>query len=210
MRWCFWTQMENLGRMEARVMQVLDRLQATVVSLSSVQLDGDIFLSGLMEAEEAHASRIESLLRKIHGMMTVKVVSEAAATQRMIALFRILCDITDRAEILQFVHAVNARAIMVRPRWIAFEMVGTSKEIEGIYQSAIGYGIVDVVSSSCALMTSESEPERTAGADDSDELEDTPGLPVGRAETAAPAVRQEPHTREGKTGRRTKKCGAST
>ena len=97
---------------------------------------------------------IESLLRKIHGMESARVAPETATIQRMIALFRILCDMTDRAEVLHFITALNARAIMVRPLWVAFEMVGTPQEIEGVYQSAVAYGIVDVVSSSCAFMTS--------------------------------------------------------
>ena len=63
----------------------------------------------------------------------------------------ILCDMTDRAEVLHFITAVNARAIMVRPLWVAFELVGTPLEIEGVYQSALAYGIVDLVSSSCAI-----------------------------------------------------------
>jgi acetolactate synthase small subunit len=163
MRWCFWTQMDDQGRMEARVMQVLDRLQATVVTISSAKLDGDIFLSGMIEVEERQSSSIEALLRKISGMRSVKVLPEAATMQRMVALFRILCDLTDRAEILHFVSAVNARAIMVRPLWVAFEMVGTTQEIDGIYQSARGYGIVDMVSSSCALMTSANDSERMSG-----------------------------------------------
>ena len=159
MRWCFWTQMEDLGRMESRVMQVLDRRQAMVVALSLARLDGSIFLSGVVEAEEEHARRIEPLLRKIQGMCSVKVLAETVTTQRMIALVRILCDITGRAEVLHFIHAVNARAIMVRPLWVAFE-IGTPREIEGVYQSALGYGIVDVVSSSCAIMTSENDSDR--------------------------------------------------
>ena len=164
MRWCFWTQMEDYGRMEARVMQVLDRLQATIVTLSSAKLDGYIFLCGTMEAEEKQSGRIEALLRKIHGIISAKVLPEAATMQRMIAMFRILCDVTDRAEILHFVSAINARAIMVRPLWVAFEMVGSAQEIEGVYQSAVGYGIVDVVSSSCALMTSANDSGRIGGA----------------------------------------------
>lgn len=162
MRWCFWTQMEDLGRMEARVMQVLDRLQATVVTLSSAKLDDRIFLSGVMETEEKQARRIEALMRKIQGMESAKVAPEAATLQRMIALFRILCDMTDRGEVLHFITALNARAVMVRPLWVAFEVVGTPLEIEGVYQSALAYGIVDVVSSSCALMTLENKPERSA------------------------------------------------
>jgi acetolactate synthase small subunit len=157
MRWCFWTQMEDLGRMEARVMQLLDRLQVTVVTLSSAKLDDHIFLSGVMDAEEKQAGRIESLLRKIHGMESARVAPETATIQRMIALFRILCDMTDRAEVLHFITALHARAVMVRPLWVAFEVVGTPQEIEGVYQSVIAYGIVDVVSSSCALMTSVSD-----------------------------------------------------
>lgn len=110
MRWCFWTRMEDLGRMEARVMQALDRLQATVVTLSSAKLDNNIFLSGVKEAEEKQAARIESQLRKIHGIETAKVAPETATVQRMIALFRILCDMTDRNEVLNFISALNAHS----------------------------------------------------------------------------------------------------
>lgn len=184
-------------------MQVLDRLQATVVAMSSAKFDGHIFLSCVIDAEERRADLIDRLLRKIHGMISVKVLTEANTTQRMIALFRILCDITDRAEVLQFVHAVNARAIMVRPMWVAFEMVGTPQEIEGVYQSAAGYGIVDVVSSSCAFMTSANDSERIAGAAGGEEPEAVPALPVGRDSVAAPAGWQEPRTRVGRTGRQT-------
>jgi acetolactate synthase small subunit len=93
-------------------------------------------------------------------MESVKVVPETAAIERSIALFRILCDMTGRSEILQFITAINARAVMVRPLWVAFEMVGTPQEIEGVYQSALAYGIVDIVSSSCAFMTSANEFDR--------------------------------------------------
>jgi hypothetical protein len=82
--------------------RLAERVQSTVVAFSTNKLDGYIFLSGAIEADETQASRVELLLRKIHGMMTVKVVPEPATTQRMVAMLRILCDITDRAEILHF------------------------------------------------------------------------------------------------------------
>jgi acetolactate synthase small subunit len=158
MRWCFWAQMEDCGRMEARVMQVLDRLQAKVVTLSSTKLDGRIFLSCVVDAEERQAERIQALLKKVHGMYSVKVQPETDTTHRMIALFRILVDISDRAEVLHFINSIGARGVMVRPSWVAFEMVGIPQEIEGIYQSLIGYGIVDLVSSSCVSITHNREP----------------------------------------------------
>lgn len=164
MRWCFWTQMEEFGRMEARVTQVLDRSQATVVSISSARLNGRIFLSGVIDAEEKQVSRVDALLRKIHGMVSVKVLPATHTSVRMIAFIRILCDITDRSEILHFITAVHARTVMIRPMWVAFELVGTPQEIEGVYQSALGYGIADLVSASCVLMTCNDGNERTARA----------------------------------------------
>ena len=43
---------------------------------------------------------------------------------------------------------------MVRSYKLLSRWLGTHQEIEGFYESTIGYGIVDVVSSSCAFMTS--------------------------------------------------------
>jgi hypothetical protein len=52
MRWYLWTEMEELGRMESRVLQVLDRLQAVVVTFSCARLDDRFFLSGVIKAQE--------------------------------------------------------------------------------------------------------------------------------------------------------------
>jgi acetolactate synthase small subunit len=157
MRWCFWVQMEDLGRMESRVMQEFHRSQARVISLSSFKLDHSVFMSGVIEAEENHALRVESLLEKIQGMESAKIVPETDSVQRMIALFRILTGMTEQAEVLHFVSAVSARAIVLRPLWVTFEVVGTPQEIESIYQSARAYGIVDIFSSACVLMIATNE-----------------------------------------------------
>jgi len=52
---------------------------------------------------------------------------------------------------------------MVRPRWATFEVVGTSQEIEAVYQSLRGYGIVDLVSSSGALMMPSDDSKEASG-----------------------------------------------
>jgi acetolactate synthase small subunit len=160
MRWCFWVRMEDLRRMEARAVHVLDRLQATIVALSSARIDGNIFLSGVMEAEEKEAIRIEALWRKIEGICSVRVAREMAAMQHVMAQFRILCDMSERAEVLQFINAIHARVLMVRPTWVTFEMTGTPQQIEAIYLSIVGYGIVDIVSCSTALMASAEDAVR--------------------------------------------------
>ena len=175
MLWCCWTEMEDHGRMEARVLQVLERMQTALVTISSTRVDDRIFLTCIVETDEDHAARIEPVLRKIDGMVSVKVLPEASTTHRMLALLRVLCDVTERAEVLQFIGALNARAIMVRPLWVAFEVVGTAQEIEGIYQSARAYGMVDLVSSACAFMTAaDGERRSPATSPCEDELRPTP------------------------------------
>jgi acetolactate synthase small subunit len=76
------------------------------------------------------------------------------------AQFRILCEMSDRAEVLQFINAIHARVLMVRPTWVAFETTGTPQQIEAVYQSIVGYGIVDIVSCSTAVMASAEEGVR--------------------------------------------------
>jgi hypothetical protein len=76
-------------------------------------------------------------------MHMVTMSPEGATTPRMHALFRLRCDISARDEVLHFISALDARLLMIRPLWVAFEVVGTSNEVEGIYQSALGYGLLD-------------------------------------------------------------------
>jgi acetolactate synthase small subunit len=161
MKWSFLAQAEDQGRMTARVLQVLDRQLVSIESFSLAKLDGRTFLSFLVEADEKLVGRVQALLRKIEGMDSVMVIAEAGVLRRMIALFRVRCDIFDRNELLHFISALGARALMIRPLWVAFEVIGTPCEVEGIYQSAMGYGLVDLVSFSCAFMTSDYEIERT-------------------------------------------------
>lgn len=76
MRYCFWMQMDDLGRTEARVIEIFDRVRVTIVTLSLVRLDRQIHLSGVIEAGEGQAHRIEALLSKIEGMSSMRVAVE--------------------------------------------------------------------------------------------------------------------------------------
>ncbi len=118
------------------------------------KLDDQLMFSFSVEGDEKQARSAKSLMWKIHGMRTVTVLPEEAAMLRMHALFRLRCDISERGGLLHFINALDARLLMIRPLWVAFEVVGTPSEVEGIYQSALGYGLVDQVSSSSIFMAS--------------------------------------------------------
>ena len=155
MRWCFVLQCEDQVRMQSRVLQVVDSQQLAVNFYSATRLQGDLFVNFVVEADERQAYRIESLLYKIHGMGSIERKTDTGTMPRVAALLRVRCDIGKRDELLDFIGAFNARVLMVRPLWLCFEIVGTPAEVEDVYQSCLGYGVVDQVSSSCIFLTPE-------------------------------------------------------
>jgi acetolactate synthase small subunit len=162
MRWCFLAQGEDRGRMQSRVTQIVEHLLMPMSCFSLTRLEDRLIFNLVVEADEKQALRLESLLRKVYGMLSVDVSSEASTMQRMIALFRVRCDSSERNELLHFIGALHARVLMIRPLWVAFEIIGMPSEVEGIYQSVLGYGVVDQVSSSRAFLSSGYESKRSA------------------------------------------------
>ena len=75
MRLQFSTQMDDFGRMEARVLETIERLQVRIVQQSSRRANRCVHMSGVLETEHVSAHRIASLLLKLHGMLTAEVVT---------------------------------------------------------------------------------------------------------------------------------------
>ena len=121
MRWYFLVQSEDRRRMQSRIIQIVDHLLISMSSFSMTTIADQQFYSFVVEGDEEQAVRIESLLRKIYGMLSVEVVSEVGALQRIIALLHVSCDISDHDEILHFIgplnsiRAIDASKLMIRP-----------------------------------------------------------------------------------------------
>jgi hypothetical protein len=79
MRKSFLTKMEDQGRMPSRVLQILDHALVPVESLTLKRLDGWIIVDFVMDVDEKQTYRIESLLWKVYGMLSVEVQPAAAA-----------------------------------------------------------------------------------------------------------------------------------
>jgi acetolactate synthase small subunit len=121
MKWYFLAHGEDRGRMQSRVMGIVDHLLLSMSSFSMTTMDGRQFYSFVVEGDEGQAIRIESLLRKIYGILSVEVIPEADTLQRIIALLRVRCNISDHDEVLHFINALNAvsafnaRELMICP-----------------------------------------------------------------------------------------------
>jgi acetolactate synthase small subunit len=94
-------------------------------------------------------------------MLSVDASSETSTMQRMIALFRVRCDISEQDELLHFIDALHVSVLMIRPLWVIFEIRGIPSEVEGNYQSVLGYGVVDQLSFSRAFLSSGYESKRS-------------------------------------------------
>jgi hypothetical protein len=64
--------MEDHHRMPARVLQVLDHVQLSAESLSFTRCNERIVLTFVVNADDKQGYRIESLLWRIFGMLSVK------------------------------------------------------------------------------------------------------------------------------------------
>ncbi len=102
MKWYFLIRAEDRGRMQARVIQVVDRLMLTMSSFSFATLDGKVFLIFEIECELELAQRAKSLLKRLQGVISIDILSESDAMPRMIALFRLRCDLTETNDLLHF------------------------------------------------------------------------------------------------------------
>ena len=65
---------------------------------------------------------------------------------RTLALFRVLCDQESRLPLLQVISSMGAQVVAVRPDWVAFQVIGSPQDIEGLRASLLPYGLVEALS----------------------------------------------------------------
>jgi hypothetical protein len=71
MRYDFSMEMDDLGRMEARVLGLFERLQAAPLKFCSLRLADRVVVHGILEIDENHAPRIEALCLKLEGVRSI-------------------------------------------------------------------------------------------------------------------------------------------
>jgi hypothetical protein len=72
MRYDFSMEMDNLGRVEARVLALLERLQATPLVFCSQHIQDAVVINGILEIEDHQGERLEPLLFRIEGVRSAK------------------------------------------------------------------------------------------------------------------------------------------
>ncbi len=136
----------NRLRVESRILQVLDHHAVPVESFSSLRLGEEARITFMAELDESDARRTCDMLRRLHDVHSIDCFAYQDGFCRTLAMFRILCDQESRLPLLQVISSMGAQVVAVRPDWVAFQVIGSAQDIEGLRASLLPYGLVEAIS----------------------------------------------------------------
>lgn len=136
----------NRARVESRILQSLDHHMVPLQSFSSMRLGDETLITFMATLDEAGALRTCELLRKLHDVRSIDSFACQEGFCRTLALFRVLCDQESRLPLLQVISSMGAQVVAVRPGWVAFQVIGSLQDIEGLRVSLLPYGLVEAIS----------------------------------------------------------------
>ncbi len=136
----------NRVRVESRVLQVLDHHAVPVQSFSSMRLGDEARVTFMANLDDDGARRTCDMLRRLHEVQSIDCFAYHDGFCRTLAMFRILCDQESRLPLLQVISSMGAQVIAVRPDWVAFQIIGSPQDIEGLRASLLPYGLVEAIS----------------------------------------------------------------
>ena len=132
----------NRVRIESRILQVLDHHMVPVESFSSMRLGDEARVTFMAKLDDDGACRTCDMLRRLQDVHSIDCFAYQDGFCRTLAMFRILCDQESRLPLLQVISSMGAQVVAVRPDWVAFQMIGSSQDIEGLRASLLPYGRV--------------------------------------------------------------------
>jgi acetolactate synthase-1/3 small subunit len=136
----------NRVRVESRILQVLDHHSVPVESFSSMRLGGEARVTFMAKLDDDSARRTCDMLRRIQDVASIDCFAYHDGFCRTLAMFRILCDQESRLPLLQVISSMGAQVVAVRPDWVAFQIIGSAQDIEGLRASLLPYGVVEAIS----------------------------------------------------------------
>ncbi|HTU49967.1 MAG TPA: hypothetical protein VMF56_05190 [Acidobacteriaceae bacterium] len=136
----------NRVRVESRILQVLDHHAVPVESFSSMRLGDEVRVTFMAELDENAAQRTCDMLCRLQDVQSIDCFARQDGFCRTLAMFRILCDQESRLPLLQVISSMGAQVVAVRPDWVAFQIIGSPQDIEGLRASLLPYGLVEAIS----------------------------------------------------------------
>ena len=152
MEWMFLVTACNRARVESRILQVLDHRRLSARMFTSLRSGDEIRIAFTAETDASAAIRTGGLLRKLPDVHNVDAFPARDGLSRTLALFKVLCDQESRLPLLQVISSLGAQVVSLRPKWVAFQIIGTMQDIEYLRESLLPYGLVEAVSVVSAIV----------------------------------------------------------
>jgi acetolactate synthase I/III small subunit len=149
----------NRVRVESRILQVLDQHAVPVESFSSMRLGEEARVTFMAKLEEDAARRTCDMLRRLQDVHSIDCFAYHDGFCRTLAMFRILCDQESRLPLLQVISSMGAQVVAVRPNWVAFQIIGSAQDIEGLRASLLPYGMVEAISAASTAVRNDTNQE---------------------------------------------------
>jgi len=146
----------NRVRIESRILQVLDHHAVPVESFSSMRLGEEARVTFMAELDDDGARRTCDMLRRLHDVQSIDYFAYQDGFCRTLAMFRILCDQESRLPLLQVISSMGAQVVAVRPDWVAFQIIGSAQDIDGLRASLLPYGLVEAISAASTAVRNHS------------------------------------------------------
>lgn len=149
----------NRARVESRILQVLDHHMVPVESFSSMRLGDEARLTFMAKLDDEATRRTCDMLRRLHDVQSIDCFAYQDGFCRTLAMFRVLCDQESRLPLLQVISSMGAQVVAVRPHWIAFQIIGSAQDIEGLRASLLPYGLVEAISAASTAVRNHTSPK---------------------------------------------------
>ena len=164
----------NRVRVESRILQVLDHHMVPVESFSSMRIGEEARVTFMAKLDDDAARRTCDMLRRLHEVQSIDCFAYHDGFCRTIAMFRVLCDQESRLPLLQVISSMGAQVVAVRPAWVAFQVIGSPQDIEGLRTSLLPYGLVEEISAASTAVRNQTsqkaELEVDAGVTDTSRI----------------------------------------
>jgi|GEM_PF-3665076 len=152
MEWMFLVTANSRAKVESRILQVLDHHLISARSFTSLRSGNEIRISFTAAMDRSAAARTSNLLRKLADVQLVDSFPDEDGLSRTLALFKVLCDQESRLPLLQVISSLGAQVVSIRPSWLAFQVIGTMQDIEGLRESLLPYGLVESIAIASATV----------------------------------------------------------
>jgi acetolactate synthase I/III small subunit len=138
-----------------RISSLFRRRNFNIVSLNvgRAHAPGVSRMTFVVEADDAHARRIEANLYKLVNVLSVEDITDKPNVVRDLALIKVNAPPERRGEIFQLCQVFRARPLDVGPDSLVVEITGTQDKIQGLVAVLEPFGILELVQSGTVAMT---------------------------------------------------------